>query len=310
MGSSCVITARVVVPVACTTLPGSTSRKPTCPRDRRHDVAIVQLQLVIGHRALVVLDRALGLLDQLLLVRHRLFGDGVARQGGAIPGEIQPGLGQNTLVMLQRSLRLLQGGPVRSRVDINERITFLDPLILLVVHRLDHAVDLTGDRTGVHRRHRADGLQIDPDITLDGHGGRHCHPGDIARRSSRCRGLMMAPPQPQDNDERNHDDQQDDTAQLHGGIIRRGKGLLRLHRWECRCFSASLTVFHLRQPTPGGRSLAPARREFTRCIPSGRCLPRGDSRERTRLPRLVSTTETKYCCAAKQNRRRDRHAGN
>ena len=31
MGSNCVMTARVVVPADCTTLPGSTSRKPTRP---------------------------------------------------------------------------------------------------------------------------------------------------------------------------------------------------------------------------------------------------------------------------------------
>ena len=58
IGCSCVITASVTAPDDCTTFPGSTSRSPNPPRNRRRNVAVPKLHLVELHRALVVFHRA------------------------------------------------------------------------------------------------------------------------------------------------------------------------------------------------------------------------------------------------------------
>ena len=95
--------------------------------DRRGDVAVVDLQLVELHGALIVLDRALVLQHQLLLVVDRLLRDGVACQGGAVARQIHLRLREHVLVALEHALRLQQRGAVGARIDLDQRIALREP---------------------------------------------------------------------------------------------------------------------------------------------------------------------------------------
>ena len=53
-------------------------------------------------------------------------------QRGAVALEIHLRLGEHVFVSLQRALRLQQRRPVGARIDINQRIAFVDALALLV----------------------------------------------------------------------------------------------------------------------------------------------------------------------------------
>ena len=90
-------------------------------------MAEVDLHLVVLHRALIVLDRALVLQHQLFLVVQDLLGDGVAPPGGAVALEVHLRLREHILVALQRPLRLQQRGAVGTRIDIDQRIALLLP---------------------------------------------------------------------------------------------------------------------------------------------------------------------------------------
>ena len=106
MGSSCVITARVTAPADCTTLPGSTSRKPTRPEMGAVMWQKSDLHLVVLHRSLVVLYGALILQDELFLVVQGLLGNGVACPRRAVAFQVHLCLGEHIFVSLQRPLRL------------------------------------------------------------------------------------------------------------------------------------------------------------------------------------------------------------
>ncbi len=175
--------------------------------DGSGDVAVVELQLIEVHGTVIILDGTLGLLDEFFLVRDGLLGDGIAGQGRPIAREVKLRLRQDALIVLQCALSLHQRRTIGSRVNVNQRITLFDALILLVIHRHDHAVDLAGDGAGVHRRHRADGLQVDADIALDRRGGRDGHSRNGLGRRGLFRRFMMSPPYPAAADEHKDHDQ-------------------------------------------------------------------------------------------------------
>ena len=177
-------------------------------------MAVVDLNLVVLHRSLVVLYRALVLQHELFLVIQDLLRDGVARPRGAVAFQVHLCLGEHIFVSLQRPLRLQKRCAVRTRIDVNQRIALTYPLTLREMHGNDQAIHLAGDRIGIDRRDRADGVQVDADIALLRRRGRNGDPDHLrVCRSSRrfLGGLVMAP----DQYER---EQQDQRQQIHRTI--------------------------------------------------------------------------------------------
>ena len=134
IGWSCVITTSGVVLFACTTLPGSTSRKPTRPV-----IGAVMLQnetctWSYCNRALIDLHRTFVLQNNFFLVVQLLLGDGIARPGIAIALHVHLGLRQQTRIPLERSLCLQQLGAIWARVDLNQRLAAMHDLSFPVVH--------------------------------------------------------------------------------------------------------------------------------------------------------------------------------
>ena len=85
-------------------------------------MAEVNLDLVVLHRALVVLHCALDLLDQLFLVVQLLARNRVPRPRRLVSRDIHLRLRQHALVPLKNSLRLHQRRSVRTRINLDQRI--------------------------------------------------------------------------------------------------------------------------------------------------------------------------------------------
>ena len=133
-------------------------------RDGRDDVAVGELDLVIVHGALVGLDGALVLQDDLLLIFELLAGDGILRERDLVALEVDSGLGQNGLIVLQGALGLLQRGFVGAGIDVDERLPLADDLAFAVVHRHDLAGDLAVDGDRVDRRDGTQSVDINVDV--------------------------------------------------------------------------------------------------------------------------------------------------
>ena len=136
--------------------------------DRRDDVAIVDLNLIEAHYALVDFDGALLLEDEFFLIVESLLGNGVAVPGVVITLEVHLGLGEKIGVAFERALGLEKGCLVGAGVDVDQRIAFANELAFFVVDGRDDSIDLAGDRGGVNGRDGADGIEIDADVALLG----------------------------------------------------------------------------------------------------------------------------------------------
>ncbi len=143
--------------------------------DGRGDVAVGELDLVVLNGALVSLDGAFILDDGLLLVVELLLGDGVAGVGGAVAVEVDAGLGEDALIVLEGAFSLGEGGLVGARIDVDERLAFVNDLAFLVVNGHDLAGDLAVDGDGEDGGDGAEGVVVDVDIAGmglgDGDGG-------------------------------------------------------------------------------------------------------------------------------------------
>ena len=108
--------------------------QPDLPADGRNDVAVAQLHLVVGHRALICLDRPFVLLDGLLLIVQLLLGNCVSRVSGLVSLQIHSRLRQHALIVLQVPFRLRQRSLIGLRIDVHQRIAFLNDLTLGVMN--------------------------------------------------------------------------------------------------------------------------------------------------------------------------------
>ena len=129
-------------------------------------MAVVDLNLVILHRSLVVFYCALVLQHKLFLVIQDLLCDGVARPRGTVAFKVHLCLGEHVLVSLQRALRLQKRGAVWTRIDVNQRIALTYQLTLRIVHGDDQAIHLAGNRIGIDRSDRTDGVKVNADSHL------------------------------------------------------------------------------------------------------------------------------------------------
>ena len=131
MGWIWVTTTSVAVEFAVTRLPGIHQPQTDPARDRRIDVAIAHLDLVVGDHAFVVLDGALGPATTSFSWSSNVWrGMAFLRPGDLVAFQIHLRLGEQILVALQGALRLGKLGLVLAGVDIDQRIALLAPSAL------------------------------------------------------------------------------------------------------------------------------------------------------------------------------------
>ena len=99
------------------------------------DVAVAKLNLVVIDGALIVFDRSLVLQHNLFLVVQQLFLYPVSRPCCSVSIQVHLGLCQNIGVALQRSLGLQKLCLIWPRIDLDQRISFLNELPLAVTNR-------------------------------------------------------------------------------------------------------------------------------------------------------------------------------
>ncbi len=112
------------------------------------------------------LHGSLVLEHHLFLVLQRLARDGILGPCILIALQIHLRFGEQVLVAFQRALRLGELRLIRPGIDIDQRIAFVNCLPLAVMHGRDHARDLRGNGVGIHRRDRADGVEINADAAF------------------------------------------------------------------------------------------------------------------------------------------------
>ena len=97
-------------------------------------------------------------------------------------------------------MRLQKRGAVGTRIDVNQWIALLYALTLLKLHVNHQAIHLAGNRSGIYRSDRADGVQIDADVALGSRGSRNGDPDHLGSSRGRRRFLcclVVAPDQHQ-----------------------------------------------------------------------------------------------------------------
>jgi hypothetical protein len=162
--------------------------------DRRRDVGEDQVHARGLHLTLVGFDRTDVLVDQRPLRIELLLGDRVLFDQAFIAFQIQPCVREQRLIALQISLHLLQGGFVRTRIDLCQRIALVHGLTLRKQDFLHDPADLRPDG---HRGQRRDGAERrNAQLNVAGRDRRHRYGYRpvlaAASGSSRCRGLLMA----------------------------------------------------------------------------------------------------------------------
>ena len=131
IGWSWVMMTRPPVSVGVHDVAGVHQTQPHAAGDRRGDAAVGELNLRGVDLALVVLDRALELVNQRflgvqLLPRHR-----VRRDEHLEPLEIDPGVVEQRLIALELAFELGELRLERARVDLRQQISAADDLPLL-----------------------------------------------------------------------------------------------------------------------------------------------------------------------------------
>ena len=164
IGWSWVMMTRPPVSAACTMLPGSTRRSPTRPVDGRGDATVDEIDLRGLDLALVVLDRALELVNQRvlgvqLLPRHRVRLDEHLE-----PLEIDPGVVEQRLIALQLAFELGQLRLEWARIDLGQQVSAADDLPFLEMDAEQLAVHPGSHRDGIEWRDRPEPVEVDPDV--------------------------------------------------------------------------------------------------------------------------------------------------
>src|SRR6185369_11996607 len=148
---------------------------PSC--DRRRDPAIRELNVRIIYLPLIELHNALELVDRGHLRVELLFRNRVLAVRNLITTEIDVRIFQEGFVALILTLCLFELSLKRTRVNLCKQVALFDHLTFAVVDAHQLTVDATLNRDRVHRRNRAERVDINADASLLGHGNRDRHTG-------------------------------------------------------------------------------------------------------------------------------------
>ncbi|OIQ74046.1 hypothetical protein GALL_443110 [mine drainage metagenome] len=146
-------------------------------------------------RCPVGFDGALVLRDECDLGIQRLARHGILRRQALVAGQIDLSAFQHGFVARELPLGLRQGGFIRPRIDLREQIALLDLVAFLEVDLHQIAADLGSDGHGRQRSHRAEGVEVDPDIALADNLRNNGHRRGIPATSALLRrNPLSAPP--------------------------------------------------------------------------------------------------------------------
>ncbi len=138
--------------------------------------------------------------------------------GVAVALQVHLRLRQHVLVAIEGPLRLQKRRAVRAGIDIHQRIALLHPLPFREMDGHHQPIHLAGDRRGVDRRHRADGIEVLANVSLF-----RCRRGNRDGRGRRCgflrSVLVMAKEQQHANAKNQHEQSQHhDARRLARGV--------------------------------------------------------------------------------------------
>ena len=139
-------------------------------RDRRDDAGIDEVELGVVDQRLVGDDRRLVLAHQSGLRVVLLAGDRILGDQGLVALQVDLGVLEQRLVLVERALRLLQRHDVGARIDHRQEIALLDRLAFGELDLGELAGDLRLHRHRRERRHGAQRLDDDRDVALGGRG--------------------------------------------------------------------------------------------------------------------------------------------
>ena len=105
-----------------------------------------------------------------LLFRNRIFA-----VRNLITTEIDVRIFQEGFVALILTLRLFELRLKRTRVDFRKQVALFDHLTFAVIDAHQLTIDTTLNSDRVHRRNRAERIDINADASLLGHGSRDRH---------------------------------------------------------------------------------------------------------------------------------------
>ena len=144
----------------------------------------VDQRLILAGLRLVLSDQGflrVGLLGGRKVVAHQLL----------VTHQIDPGVGQQRLILRLLGDGLIEGGLIVAGVDLRQDVALADHLTLGEFHRDQRAVDHGLDGNAIERLHRPQGVQHDRHVAPFGRPDEHRDPlpGDpVARRDIRRRG--------------------------------------------------------------------------------------------------------------------------
>ena len=171
---------------------GVDEAKARFSRERRTDCRIADLRLGVVDRRLVALDLRDELIDRRLLRVELLARNRVLLGEGGIALQVELRVLQIRLVLRLLRERLIERRLIGPRIDLHEKIAFLDHLALFEGDLDDLAVDAAAHSHRVVRLHGAESVQIDREVcrlhlrNCHGDGrevvapvslSRHCCPG-------------------------------------------------------------------------------------------------------------------------------------
>ena len=211
-------------------VPGVDEPQADAAGNRRNDVGIIDVELGRVDHRLVGRHRRLVLRDEEGLVVDLLMRDRVLLAQGDIAREVGLRLPVEGRVLGELTLRLREHRLERARIDLGEKIAFLDELAFREADLHQLARDLGLDRNGRQRGDRAERVDGDRHVARNGVGGAH----GLRRRAFRFGGtrriqgrgpdlLVIEPARDQGERERQDDDQpRQPIASRRRGRRRRG----------------------------------------------------------------------------------------
>src|SRR5216683_4732100 len=143
--------------------------------DRRGDTGIGELQLGVVDLTLIRRDGAIKLADERGLGIELLLGDHAFLKKKLESFEINLGVSAQSLIFGQLPLGLRKLDLEGTRIDLREKLSFVDELTFLERYADELTIDPAANRDGIECRDGAKAIEIDGQVAALGCGNDHRH---------------------------------------------------------------------------------------------------------------------------------------